>query len=130
MIFGATSGSLYLFNRCSGKFLQLIPNKHGPVTHLAISVNEKYVAFSTQRSMICVYAVNISAHTTPQVIFTNLSSDQTLQVTCIHWTQDEKQFYYGDTRGQVNLVLLSSFIVSFQSVLIINLQTSHNFTNI
>uniref|UniRef100_A0A0A1XQ96 Hermansky-Pudlak syndrome 5 protein homolog n=1 Tax=Zeugodacus cucurbitae TaxID=28588 RepID=A0A0A1XQ96_ZEUCU len=110
VIFGATSGSLYLFNRCTGKFLQLIPNKHGPVTHLAISANEKYVAFSTQRSMICVYAVNISAHTTPQVIFTNLSSDQTLQVTCIHWTQDEKQFYYGDTRGQVNLVLLSSFI--------------------
>ncbi|XP_053968587.1 BLOC-2 complex member HPS5 homolog [Anastrepha ludens] len=110
VIFGASSGSLYLFNRCSGKFLHLVPNKHGPVTHLEISANEKYVAFSTIRSMICVYAVNLSAHTSPQVIYTNLSSDQLLQVTCIHWTQDEKQFYYGDTRGQVNLVLLSSFI--------------------
>ncbi|XP_067620009.1 BLOC-2 complex member HPS5 homolog [Eurosta solidaginis] len=110
VIFGASSGSLYLFNRCSGKFLHLVPNKHGPVTHLAISANEKYVAFSTQRSMICVYAVNLSALTTPQVIYAKLGSDQTLQVTCIHWTQDEKQFYYGDTRGQVNLVLLTSFI--------------------
>ncbi|XP_037947307.1 Hermansky-Pudlak syndrome 5 protein homolog [Teleopsis dalmanni] len=109
VIFGATSGSLYLFNRCSGKFLHLIPNKHGPINHLAISVNEKYVAFSTNRS-ICVYAVNLSAQVAPQVIYTNLSSDQSVQVTCLHWTHDEKQFYYGDSRGQVNLVLLSSFM--------------------
>ncbi|EDW84310.1 uncharacterized protein Dwil_GK14070 [Drosophila willistoni] len=106
IIFGATSGSLYLFNR-KGKFLHLIPNKHGAITHLSISVNNKYVAFATQKSLICVYAVNLSSQTSPQVIVTHL--DQA-QVTCIHWTQDEKQFYYGDTRGQVNLVLLSSFI--------------------
>ncbi|XP_030374886.1 Hermansky-Pudlak syndrome 5 protein homolog [Scaptodrosophila lebanonensis] len=109
IIFGATSGSLYLFNRV-GKFLHLIPNKHGSISHLAISSNEKYVAFATQRSLICVYAVNLSAQISPQVIVTHLSSDQSVQVSCIHWTQDEKQFYYGDTRGQVNLVLLSSFI--------------------
>ncbi|EDW15893.1 Hermansky-Pudlak syndrome 5 protein homolog [Drosophila mojavensis] len=109
IIFGATSGSLYFFNR-GGKFMHLIPNKHGPVTHLSISANNKYVAFSTQRSLICVYAVNLSAQAAPQVIVTHLSTDQSVQVTCIHWTPDEKQFYYGDTRGQVNLVLLSSFI--------------------
>lgn len=90
--------------------MHLIPNKHGPVTHLSISANNKYVAFSTQRSLICVYAVNLSAQAAPQVIVTHLSTDQSVQVTCIHWTPDEKQFYYGDTRGQVNLVLLSSFI--------------------
>ncbi|XP_022209502.2 Hermansky-Pudlak syndrome 5 protein homolog [Drosophila obscura] len=107
IIFGASSGSLYLFNR-NGKFLHLIPNKHGAITNLSISANNKYVAFSTQRSLICVYAVNLSAQATPQVIVTHL--DQSVQVSCIHWTQDEKQFYYGDSRGQVNLVLLSSFI--------------------
>ncbi|XP_039493146.2 Hermansky-Pudlak syndrome 5 protein homolog [Drosophila santomea] len=107
IIFGASSGSLYLFNR-NGKFLLLIPNKHGAITSLSISANSKYVAFATQRSLICVYAVNLSAQATPQVIFTHL--DQSVQVTCIHWTQDEKQFYYGDSRGQVSLVLLSSFI--------------------
>ncbi|KAH8407790.1 hypothetical protein KR222_008218 [Zaprionus bogoriensis] len=109
IIFGATSGSLYFFNR-AGKFMHLIPNKHGPVTHLSISANNKYVAFATQRSLICVYAVNLSAQATPQVIVTHLSTDQSVQVSCLHWTPDEKQFYYGDTRGQVNLVLLSSFI--------------------
>ncbi|ALC45642.1 p [Drosophila busckii] len=109
IIFGASSGSLYFFNR-NGKFMHLIPNKHGPVTHLSISANNKYVAFATQRSLICVYAVNLSAQATPQVIVTHLSSDQSVQVSCIHWTPDEKQFYYGDTRGQVNLVLLSTFI--------------------
>ncbi|XP_016927255.4 BLOC-2 complex member HPS5 homolog [Drosophila suzukii] len=107
IIFGASSGSLYLFNR-NGKFLLLIPNKHGAITSLSISANSKYVAFATQRSLICVYAVNLSAQATPQVIFTHL--DQSVQVSCIHWTQDEKQFYYGDSRGQVSLVLLSSFI--------------------
>ncbi|KAH8264515.1 hypothetical protein KR038_009376 [Drosophila bunnanda] len=107
IIFGASSGSLYLFNR-NGKFLHLIPNKHGAITSLSISANSKYVAFSTQRSLICVYAVNLSAQATPQVIFTHL--DQAVQVSCIQWTQDEKQFYYGDSRGQVSLVLLSSFI--------------------
>ena len=112
IVLGATSGSLYLFNR-HGKFLHLIPSKHGSVNHLSISANEKYVGFSTQRSVVCVYAVNLSAQAAPQVIFTNLCSDQSIQVTCIHWTQDEKQFYYGDSKGQVNLVLLSTFIVSF-----------------
>lgn len=81
------------------------------MTHLAISANEKYVAFSTQRSLICVYAINLSALAAPQVIFTHLQGD--VQVTCIHWTQDEKQFYTGDSRGQVNLVLLTSFMVSY-----------------
>ncbi|XP_023290863.2 Hermansky-Pudlak syndrome 5 protein homolog [Lucilia cuprina] len=109
IVLGATSGSLYLFNR-QGKFLHLIPSKHGAVNHLSISTNEKYVGFSTQRSVVCVYAVNLSAQAAPQVIFTNLCSDQSVQVTCIHWTQDEKQFYYGDSKGQVNLVLLSTFI--------------------
>ncbi|EDV94810.1 Hermansky-Pudlak syndrome 5 protein homolog [Drosophila grimshawi] len=109
IIFGATSGSLYFFNR-GGKFMHLIPNKHGPVTHLSISANNKYVAFATQRSLICVYAVNLSAQAAPQVIVTHLSTDQSVQVSCIHWTPDEKQFYYGDTRGQVNLVIISTFI--------------------
>lgn len=111
IVLGASSGSLYLFNR-EGKFLHLIPSKHGAVNHLSISANEKYVGFSTQRSVVCVYVVNLSAQSVPQVIFTNLCSDQSIQVTCMHWTQDEKQFYYGDSKGQVNLVLLSTFIVS------------------
>ncbi|XP_013108842.1 BLOC-2 complex member HPS5 homolog [Stomoxys calcitrans] len=109
IVLGASSGSLYLFNR-EGKFLHLIPSKHGAVNHLSISANEKFVAFSTQRSVVCVYVVNLSAQSVPQVIFTNLCSDQSVQVTCVHWTKDEKQFYYGDTKGQVNLVLLSTFI--------------------
>uniref|UniRef100_A0A1B0ATY2 Hermansky-Pudlak syndrome 5 protein homolog n=1 Tax=Glossina palpalis gambiensis TaxID=67801 RepID=A0A1B0ATY2_9MUSC len=109
IVLGATSGSLYLFNR-QGKFLLLIPSKHGVVNHLSISANEKYIAFSTTRSVVCVYSVNLSAQATPQVIFTNLCSDHSVQVTCLHWTQDEKQFYYGDCKGQVNLVLLSTFM--------------------
>ncbi|XP_005182605.2 BLOC-2 complex member HPS5 homolog [Musca domestica] len=109
IVLGASSGSLYLFNR-QGKFLHLIPSKHGAVNHLSISANEKYVGFSTQRSVVCVYVVNLSAQSVPQVIFTNLCSDASVQVTCMHWTQDEKQFYYGDSKGQVNLVLLSTFI--------------------
>ncbi|XP_055856281.1 BLOC-2 complex member HPS5 homolog [Episyrphus balteatus] len=108
IIFGATSGSLYLFNRRVCKFLHLIPNKHGPVTHLEISSGEKYVAFSTKKGTICVYVINLSANSAPQVIYAALGAE--VQVTCIHWTLDEKQFYYGDNRGQVNLVVLNSFI--------------------
>lgn len=47
IIFGATSGSLYLFNREPCSFLQIIPNQEGAVSNVTISPNEQLIAFSS-----------------------------------------------------------------------------------
>ncbi|XP_055382857.1 BLOC-2 complex member HPS5 homolog [Condylostylus longicornis] len=110
-IFGATSGSLYLFNRKPGfcKFLHLIPTKYGPINQVLISPGEKLVAFATTKGVICVYVINLSANSPPQIITTGFNSEIS-QITSLHWHADERQFYFGDKKGQVNLVTLTYFM--------------------
>lgn len=114
-MFGATSGSLYLFQRKDCKFLHLIPTKSGSLSHVAISPGEKYVAFSTTKGVVSVYVINISVTSTPQILKPSLglgsiNGNSFGDITCIRWSPDEKQFYYGDKKGQVNLVVLSVYI--------------------
>ncbi|CAD7093187.1 unnamed protein product [Hermetia illucens] len=107
IIFGASSGSLYLFSRNPAKFLHLTPSKHGPITLLSISPNERYVAFATSKGAICVYVINLSPNTAPQMTSTNVGD---AGVSYLHWSADEKQFYYGTRGGEVHLVSLTLFM--------------------
>lgn len=43
IVFGASSGSLYIFRRYPCEFLQLIQNVHGSITNVRISPNERFV---------------------------------------------------------------------------------------
>lgn len=45
IVFGASSGSLYIFRRYPCEFLQLIQNVYGSITNVRISPNERFVIF-------------------------------------------------------------------------------------
>lgn len=106
---GATSGSIYLFRRTTAavQFLQIIQNMYGPINHVAISPQEKFVTFSTVKGTICVYVIDLAA-AYPQIVTAHYAD--TL-VTCLHWRRNEEQLFYGDQKGNVFLVNLTSFLV-------------------
>lgn len=105
---GATSGSIYIFQRGTCKFVQLIPNTCGSINNVAISPNDRYIAYSSQRGTILVYAIDLGA-AEPQVVHSHYRDTM---VTCMHWKQNECQLFYGDKKGNVLLVNLNVFLVS------------------
>lgn len=109
---GATSGSIYLFRRTNGsvQFLQIIQNMYGPINHVAISPQEKFVAFATAKGTICVYVIDLAA-AYPQIVTAHYAD---AMVTCLHWRRNEEQLFYGDQKGNVLLVNLTSFLVSMR----------------
>lgn len=68
-----------------------------------------FVVFSTIKGTICVYVINLEA-SYPQIVTAHY--EDTL-VTAIHWKRNEEQLFYGDNKGNVLLVNLTSFLVSF-----------------
>lgn len=80
---------------------------YGPINHVAISPQEKFVVFSTIKGTICVYVINLEA-SYPQIVTAHYE-DTT--VTTLHWKRNEEQVFYGDNKGNVLLVNLTSFLV-------------------
>lgn len=105
---GASSGSLYLFQREPFSFLQLIPNKYGSINQVSISPQEKMISFATVKGTICVYSIDLSAQ--PQATTSQIEGPL---VTCFYWTSDEKHLYFGDRKGNVSMINISFFMVSF-----------------
>lgn len=103
---GATSGSLYLFQR-DCKFLQLIPNLNGAINNVAISPLENYIAFTTQKGNVLVYAIDLTT-VQPMVIS---SYYREMTVTQLIWKQNECQLFLGDMKGNVFLANLNNFLV-------------------
>ncbi|KAJ2945342.1 hypothetical protein O0L34_g9433 [Tuta absoluta] len=109
--FGATSGGIYIFNRTPCEFVQLIPNKDGPITRLAISSNEKHIAFANGRGIITVTACDQSlsgGHTT-----VTSKEHQGNEVTTMVWSGNN--LFTGDDIGKIAVMQLQSFITMFQS---------------
>lgn len=108
IVCGATSGSLYLFQRQPCKFLQLIPNLYGAISHVAISPQEHFIAFTTQKGTILVYVIDLTA-VQPVVVS---SYYREMCITQLKWKQNECQLFFGDMKGNVFLVNLNNFLVS------------------
>lgn len=113
IVCGATSGSIYLFQRKPCKFLQLIPNTFGPINNVAISPQENYVAFSSQKGTILVYAIDLLA-VRPHVLS---SYYREMSITELIWKHNECQLYFGELKGNVFVVNLNNFLVSEQLAL-------------
>lgn len=111
IVLGATSGSIYLFRRNPLEYALLIQNMYGPINHVAISPQEKFVSFSTIKGTICVYVINLAA-SYPQIVTAHYEE---ATVTCLHWKRNEEQVFYGDNKGNVFLVNLTSFLVKFSA---------------
>lgn len=80
---------------------------YGPINHVSISPQEKFIAFSTIKGTICIYVIKLSA-AYPQIV-TSHYEDTT--VLCLHWKRTEEQLFYGDNKGNVFLVHLTCFLV-------------------
>lgn len=104
---GASSGSIYVFMRQPCKFLQLIPNLSGAINHIAISPQENYVAFTTQKGSIHIYVIDLTT-VQPTILSSHYHE---MLITQIQWKQNEKQLFLGDVKGNVFLVNLNIFLV-------------------
>lgn len=81
---------------------------YGPINHIAISPQEKFVTFSTVKGTICVYVIDLTA-SYPQIVTAHYKD---ALVTCLQWKRNEEQLFYGDHQGNVYVVNLTSFLVS------------------
>ncbi|RVE53023.1 hypothetical protein evm_002321 [Chilo suppressalis] len=112
--FGATSGGIYVFNRNPCEFIQLIPNKDGAITRLAISSDDKHIGFANGRGVVTVTACKQSlsgGHST-----VTSKDHQNNEVTAMTWG-DTSMLFTGDDVGRISVLQLQGFIAKtmFQS---------------
>lgn len=119
LVFAATSGSLYIFNRDPCTFIKILPSKLGSISQIRISVHERLIAFSNVKGQIGI--VDLQA-ADPQVITTQLERSY---VTCFYWENDEK-LIVGDQKGHVSVINLGYFMgrnilnVTLRSILLLD----------
>lgn len=106
LIFGATSGGLYIFRREPCIFLQLLPNKEGSVIQVSISPDEKLIAFATVKGGVCILERSTS-HGAKQVITT--LDHQNAQITSLQWNEQNNELYVGDDTGKISVITVSLF---------------------
>lgn len=121
LIFGANSGSLYVYDRASVNFLSIIPSQLGTISQVLISSNGKQIAVANMRGSIGV-VLDLDSSASKEVLLTELSdgtaggvggtSRPGAFVTSFCWGEDDKDLYCGDSRGTVSLLQLSMFMVS------------------
>ncbi|CAG9762900.1 unnamed protein product [Ceutorhynchus assimilis] len=96
LIFGATSGGIYIFQCC--QFVKLIPSKEGSASLIAISKDEHNVAVATSRGLILVLQNFLEDSSKYQVF----SEHEMRNVTYFKWHKNE--LYVGDDRGKVSII--------------------------
>lgn len=105
LVFGATSGSLYLFQRSPCKFRYLIPNRTSSVSLVAISCSERYIAHATGTGEIFLSVLDSETGSPERAV-----KLETGRITCLHWAAGDKCLYFGDDCGRVACVSISTFI--------------------
>ncbi|KAM3965957.1 WD40 repeat domain-containing protein pink [Aphomia sociella] len=105
--FGATSGGIYIFNRNPCEFVQLIPNKDGAITRLAISPDEKHIGFANGKGVVTVTACDQSIGGGYSTV--SSKEHQGNEVTAMVWGRNNMLFT-GDDVARVAVLQLQSFI--------------------
>ncbi|XP_053679795.1 BLOC-2 complex member HPS5 homolog [Anopheles nili] len=119
-VFGANSGSLYLYSRMTENFLAIFPSQLGTIGKVSISHNEKQIAVGNQTGSIGVL-LELEPPNVKEILSTSLvpAADSDGQpfdaarapfVTSFCWTEDDKELYCGDSRGIVSLIQFSLFM--------------------
>ncbi|XP_035443018.2 BLOC-2 complex member HPS5 homolog [Spodoptera frugiperda] len=112
--FGATSGGIYVFNRTPCEFVQLIPNKDGAITRLAISKDEKQIGFANGRGLATVTECNQSLSGGHSTVVSK--EHQGNEITAMIWSTSHMLFM-GDDVGKISVLQPQNFIAKtmFQS---------------
>lgn len=103
LVFGATSGSLYIFNRNPCSFVKIVPSKLQSISQVRISRQERLVAFSNVKGQIGVVDLQAAE---AQVNTAQLDKSY---VTCFYWDNEER-LYCGDQKGHVSIISLGYFM--------------------
>ncbi|KAL4713472.1 hypothetical protein ACJJTC_010457 [Scirpophaga incertulas] len=107
IVFGATSGGIYIFNRHPCEFLQLIPNKDGTITRVVISTDEKYVGFANGRGIVIVTACDQSVSGSNSAVTSKEHLNN--EVTALAWSM-RNMLFCGDDVGKISVLQLKNFI--------------------
>lgn len=106
IVFGATSGGLYVYDRETYNFKSLVPSKEGPVLCVQISPDEKWFGFSTGRGISCVLEHHGSS--VNRRILSHVHEGK--KVTALQWNNSSTQLYVGDDSGQISVISVSSYL--------------------
>ncbi|XP_050441842.1 uncharacterized protein LOC126846466 [Adelges cooleyi] len=107
IIFGASSGGLYVFQRQPCEFIQLLPNKEGSVTQVLLSKDEELIGFGTQKGIVCILQRNDNGIGAKML---NKSTEHLgHEITAMEWTS-KNQLYFGDNSGKVTSICVSLFV--------------------
>ncbi|GJQ77281.1 p [Trypoxylus dichotomus] len=105
IVFGATSGGIYIFNREPCKFIKLIPNKEGSVTNVVISPDQKNIALSTSKGLILVSENCFCDNNLQYQIYTQHEGNI---ITAMKWYSND--LYSGDNIGQISVISLTPLL--------------------
>ncbi|RZF46955.1 hypothetical protein LSTR_LSTR011223 [Laodelphax striatellus] len=107
IVLGATSGGLYVFRREPCTFLQLLPNKEGPITDVLLSPDEKLIAFATERCVACVVERTYGGGAR----LLNRSVEHAgSRITALQWVHTSDQVFIGDSLGRLSVINVSLFM--------------------
>ncbi|XP_071954746.1 uncharacterized protein [Antedon mediterranea] len=109
--FGATSGGLYIFQRDTHKYLQVIVNKEGSVTHVKFAPDDNLVGLSTNNGYIVIWQLNVVNRKKPELLMTSFAHKGS-NITCLQWNDTSHRLYSGDNKGKVTLTNVYSRKVS------------------
>ncbi|KAJ8911457.1 hypothetical protein NQ315_013561 [Exocentrus adspersus] len=108
IVFGASSGGIYIFKREPCEFLKLIPSKEGSAIQIVISPNGKNIAITSLRGLVII----LEDFLDPNVIPLIHSEHEGSTVTAIKWHGNT--IYSGDDTGRVAVFFLSNLLTIFQ----------------
>lgn len=83
----------------------MLPNKEGAVSQVSVSPNEKFIAFSTVRGIICI--LEKTSHGAKHLVTT--AEHQNKQITSLQWNSNNNELFVGDNTGKVSIVMVSIF---------------------
>lgn len=128
IVFGATSGGIYIFRRYPCKFIKLIPNKviliyyfstefflcmtsyfqEGAAVYVVISPDQKNIALSTNKGLIVIVQ---NCFTENNVQYQVYSQHEGNVITAMIWSVND--LYCGDNTGHVSVISFTNILVMY-----------------
>lgn len=112
LLFGATSGGIYVFQRNPCEFIKLLPSKEGAISSVNISPDEKTIAACTLKGHILLFQNYITETFVKPKIYTDLEGNV---ITALKWFRNT--LYCGDNSGKISVINVKNTLATaiFQS---------------
>ncbi|XP_014243629.1 uncharacterized protein LOC106663350 [Cimex lectularius] len=104
LVFGATSGGVYVFRRSPCQFIHLIATKEGPIGKLTISKDERFIAISSLQGAACI--LEWDEEEDKSKIINRSFEHNGSSITEMVWAETN-QLYIGDSMGRLSVINIS-----------------------